>query len=47
MDKAGKSLSVEMYDAPHAFANPSNPAFDKTASADAYSKTLSFLKQWL
>jgi carboxymethylenebutenolidase len=44
MKKADKKLIVKRYDANHAFANPSNPAFDKDAKADAYQTTLSFLK---
>ncbi|MCA6078409.1 dienelactone hydrolase family protein [Fulvivirga sedimenti] len=44
MKEAGESLTVEMYDANHAFANPSNPQFDQEATADAYAKTLAFLK---
>lgn len=44
MKKAGKSLQVEMYDAEHAFANPSNPIFDKSAAEDAHNKTVTFLK---
>ena len=44
MKEAGESLIVEMYDANHAFANPSNPQFDQEATADAYAKTLAFLK---
>jgi carboxymethylenebutenolidase len=47
MSTANKSLSVEMYEADHAFANPSNPQFDKEATSDAYAKTLAFLKKWL
>jgi carboxymethylenebutenolidase len=44
MKKAGKNLSLKRYDADHAFANPSNPVFDKTAKEDAYRNTLAFLK---
>lgn len=43
MKTAGKTLTVEAYDAVHAFANPSNPNFDVTAAADAYSKSIKFL----
>lgn len=31
------------YDAPHAFANPSNPKYDVKASEDAWGKVLAFL----
>src|ERR1041385_8928943 len=34
MSEAGKKLTVYQYDADHAFANPSNPHFDKDATAD-------------
>ncbi|HEX4851385.1 MAG TPA: dienelactone hydrolase family protein [Puia sp.] len=44
MDKANKKLIVKRYDADHAFANPSNPQFDKNAREDAYKNVLSFLK---
>ncbi len=44
MKEAGKKLTVKRYDADHAFANPSNPSFDKAAKDDAYKNTLSFLK---
>lgn len=41
---AKKKITVHMYDAVHAFANPSNPNHDAKASANAYKKTLAFLK---
>jgi carboxymethylenebutenolidase len=44
MKTAGKSLDYKIYDAAHAFANPSNPKFDQVASEDAYSKTITYLK---
>ncbi len=44
MKAAGKKLTVYQYDADHAFANPSNPVYDKIATADAYTKTLAFVK---
>jgi carboxymethylenebutenolidase len=44
MNKAGKKLVLKRYDADHAFANPSNPVYDKDAKEDAYKITLSFLK---
>ncbi len=47
MGKAGKKVSVKMYDAVHGFANPSNPKFDKEASADAYKRSISYLKEKL
>jgi len=45
MDKAGKKLTVKRYDADHAFANPSNPSFDKSAKDDAYKHVITFLKE--
>lgn len=44
MKKAGKKISVYQYDADHAFANPSNPKYDKVAAEDAYNKVLTFIK---
>ncbi|RYG50297.1 MAG: dienelactone hydrolase family protein [Chitinophagaceae bacterium] len=44
MKEAGKQTTIQMYDAPHAFANPSNPGFNKEATADAYQITLNYLK---
>lgn len=35
MEAAGKKLTVKEYDADHAFANPSNPHYNKEFSADA------------
>lgn len=45
MKKAGKELSSNSYEAGHGFANPSNPVYNAQAAADAYSKTLDFLKK--
>jgi carboxymethylenebutenolidase len=47
MKKADKELEVKMYDAKHAFANPSNPSFDKTAAEDAFKLSIAFLKEQL
>ncbi|MCE7996155.1 MAG: dienelactone hydrolase family protein [Roseivirga sp.] len=44
MKAAGKELSSNSYEAGHGFANPSNPVYDAESSADAYAKTLTFLK---
>jgi carboxymethylenebutenolidase len=44
MKKAEKKLTVKRYEADHAFANPSNPIFDKAAKEDAYKNTLAFFK---
>jgi carboxymethylenebutenolidase len=45
--KADKKIAVKMYDADHAFANPSNPKFDKDATADAYKRAITYLKEKL
>ena len=45
MKKASKKLTVKMYNADHAFANPSNPKFDKVATADAHTRTIEFFKK--
>ncbi len=47
MAQAGKSLEVEMYDAVHAFANPSNPDYNKEYADEAYRKSLAFLQHTL
>jgi len=44
MKEAGKNLAVNRYEAGHGFANPSNPSFNATATADAYTKAIAFLK---
>jgi len=47
MQKAGEKVTVKMYDADHAFANPSNPVYDKAAAEDAYKLALNYLKSRL
>ena len=44
MVAAGKKLVTHKYEAGHGFANPSNPSFNKEATADAHEKTLAFLR---
>ena len=44
MKAAGKSLTVEAYDADHAFANPSSPRYNDEAAKDARAKALAYLK---
>ncbi len=44
MKKAGKNLTVKNFDAEHAFANPSNPNYDKKANDEAYALALAFLR---
>ncbi|MTI20540.1 dienelactone hydrolase family protein, partial [Fulvivirga sp. RKSG066] len=43
MAEADQELTVKMYDAKHAFANPSNPDYNKEAADDAYKLALGFL----
>ncbi|MBL3654705.1 dienelactone hydrolase family protein [Fulvivirga sediminis] len=47
MKSASKSVEIHFYDAVHAFANPSNPDYDKNAADDAYHKSIGFLKRVL
>ncbi|GAA4449566.1 hypothetical protein GCM10023189_09000 [Nibrella saemangeumensis] len=48
MKKAGEKVTIKMYNADHAFANPSNTAgYDKEAATDAYKLTLNYLKERL
>lgn len=47
MQKAGEKVTVKMYDAGHGFANPSNPVYNKEASADAYKLAVAYLKDKL
>lgn len=44
LKKAEKKGNIYEYEADHAFANPSNPVYDKAATADAYTKVLTFIK---
>jgi carboxymethylenebutenolidase len=44
MKAAGKNLTVKAYEADHAFANPSNPQYNKPFTEDAYKNTVSFFK---
>jgi carboxymethylenebutenolidase len=44
MDKAGKKVTVKEYNADHAFANPSNPHYDKASSEDANKTAVEFIK---
>jgi carboxymethylenebutenolidase len=44
MSSAGKSLTVESYDADHAFANPSNPKYKKGDAAKAHEHALAYLR---
>jgi carboxymethylenebutenolidase len=45
MKSNNKEITVKMFDADHAFANPSNPKYDKVAAAEANEMALAFLKK--
>jgi carboxymethylenebutenolidase len=45
MKSAGKSLSVNRYDADHAFANPSSPHYDEAAAKAARTVVTTYLKK--
>lgn len=47
MKAAGKRIDIVSFDADHAFANPSNPVYDKDATEKAYKYSVDFLKQRL
>jgi len=44
MKTAGKKLEVKSYNADHAFANPSNPKYDKASAEDANQAAIAFIK---
>ena len=43
----GENVEIHQYDAAHAFANPSNPKYDKEAADEANALALAFLKERL
>ncbi len=45
--KSGHGFTLQSYDAPHAFANPSNPKYNEVAAGDAHNLALAFLKSEL
>lgn len=45
MTAAGKKVTVKTYDADHAFANPSNPHFEKAFATEAHGIAVDFLKK--
>lgn len=47
MKTAGKRADIVSFDADHAFANPSNPQYDKEATEKAYKYAIEFLKERL
>jgi carboxymethylenebutenolidase len=44
MAAAGKKVTIMNYDADHAFANPSNPKYNKEYAAKAHAQSLSYLR---
>lgn len=47
MQEANKQLTIYNYAADHAFANPSNPGFNETASKDAFNKATKYIRKRL
>lgn len=47
MKTTGKELTVKTFEADHAFANPSNPKFNKEAAGEAHVLVVDFLKKRL
>ncbi|MDJ1502354.1 dienelactone hydrolase family protein [Xanthocytophaga agilis] len=45
MQAAGKKVTVKTFDAEHAFANPSNPNYDKAKADEAYMMAINYLKE--
>ena len=45
MKEAGKTIIIKGYEADHAFANPSAPAYTETAAKEARKETIQFLKK--
>ena len=45
MKVAKKTLTVKSYDADHAFANPSNPKYNKPFADDAFTNASAFVKE--
>lgn len=47
MNKLNKSITIKSYDAEHAFANPSRPAYKKEYADEAFQLTVDFIKERL
>ena len=45
MKTANKTLNYKIFEAEHAFANPSNPKFDEKAASEANAMAVKFLKE--
>jgi carboxymethylenebutenolidase len=44
-EATGKSIEIRQFEADHAFANPSNPAYNESAAQEANALALAFLKE--
>lgn len=44
MKTAGKGIQTKIFNAEHAFANPSNPAYDKAATEEAWNMAINYFK---
>lgn len=47
MKAANKKLTYKIFEADHAFANPSNPKYDEAAAKEAYDMAITYLKKKL
>lgn len=47
MKTAGKGINYKIFDAAHAFANPSNPKYDEAKAKEAYGMAIEYLKKKL
>ncbi|MEM6764978.1 MAG: dienelactone hydrolase family protein [Bacteroidota bacterium] len=47
MQKVGKEVDVHIFDAKHAFANPSSPAYNEPAAQEAWRLSSAFIKEGL
>ena len=47
MQKVGKEVDVHIFDAKHAFANPSSPAYNEAAAQEAWRLSSAFMKEGL
>jgi carboxymethylenebutenolidase len=47
MKTANKTIKTKIFDAEHAFANPSNPNYDKLMAADAYELAITYIRDRL
>jgi carboxymethylenebutenolidase len=44
MKEVGKAVTIKNFDAEHAFANPSNPKYNKEYADQAYTMSIAFIK---